>query len=134
MSALNRYGVLVVIIVFFAIVLITSRWNPAARQSDSRQFEGCYVGPEISGLRLGPSGQLLNDGKRVGSYRLIAPVGGKHGYLVEASGVNIKRQEAGIVMAPGDGGFLWPIAPSGELHVTFAPDGDYELHRQPKCS
>jgi hypothetical protein len=134
MSAVSRYGIILVVIALFGIVLITSRWNSAAKTSDPSRFEGCYAGPGISVLRLAPSGQLLNGGERVGSYRIVAPVGGKHGYLVEATGLNIRRLSSGVVMTPGDGGFLWPIAPSGMLKITFAPDGEYELHRQPACS
>lgn len=134
MGVLSRYGVLILIGVLFGIVLVTSRWNSAARKSDPHQFEGCYVGLGIPALRLAPSGQLINSRGRVGSYHIVAPVGGKHGYLVETSGLNIKSQKASVTIMPGEGGFLWPITPSGELTVTFAPDGEYQLHRQPSCS
>ena len=119
------YGAIVA--AFFAAVLVTSH-----RQADylaAQDFAGCYVSANSAPLLLSPSGSLRSRHLQVGTFKVLAPVPGKHGPLVEADALNVIRRDGQVIFLPGSGGFLWPVT-ARSLRVTFAPDGELELARR----
>lgn len=111
-------------------VLLTSRWQSNDRYAASDSFTGCYRDGVGSIFELGGSGILRSGGAPVGKYRIVLPVGGKHGYLVEASNLNLTLDRDRIVARSGSGGFLWPISEQGEMIVTFAPETQRAFRRR----
>lgn len=120
-----------VVVLLVAAILLTSRWQARDRYFARESFAGCYRDSAGSFLELGSTGIIHSVGKRVGTYKIVSPVGGKHGYLVEVSNLQLQLQDDNLVAQPGSGGFLWPISPQGELTVTFAPDTKRSFHKGP---
>jgi hypothetical protein len=80
---------------------------------------------------LRANGGLDINGTAAGAYRIVKPVGGKHGYLVEASGLTLAGGNGALVgAAQGTGGFLWAIN-DDTLDITFAPDVVMTLRKMP---
>ena len=91
---------------------------------------GCYSN-DHNRLLLLPDSHLRVNGSAAGSYKIVEPVGGKHGYLVEAEGLHLTGGRGKRVTAtPGDGGFLWPINDK-TLDILFAPDVALRLTKAP---
>jgi hypothetical protein len=84
-------------------------------------FAGCYTANNAQRLLLAPDGSLYADGKKAGTYKVVAPVGGKHGALIEATGLNVSSRNSRVTFAPGSGGFFWDVTDK-YLTVVFAPD------------
>lgn len=105
---------------FFAAVLATSH-----RQTEylpAQDFAGCYMADNAEPLMLLPDGSIHAAGKRAGSYKVLAPVGGKHGPQIEATGIDVSFRNGRVTFTPGSGGFFWNVTDS-DLTVVFAPDG-----------
>lgn len=116
----------VVVIGLFAAVYATS--NRESRYGPLTQFVGCYSNGRDRLLLL-PSGRLRINGTAAGSYKILKPVGGKHGYLVEADGLKLTGGRGVPVAAmPGRDGFFWPIS-SEAIDVLFAPDIELSLEK-----
>lgn len=123
----------VAVAVLAAAILWTSRWNAPDRYSPRAAFAGCYGDAEGSALELTSAGAIISGGMAVGSYQVVSPVGGKHGYLVEASNLNLSMVGNRMVAQPGSGGFLWPVSSQGEITITFAPDTRIILKKSARC-
>ena len=93
-------------------------------------FAGCYLADGAQSLRLAPNGVIFADGSQVGRYKVLAPVDGKHGPLVEATGLNVRSADGRVEFVPGTGGFLWAVTDNG-LNVLFAPDGEVQFAKSP---
>ncbi|HET7281861.1 MAG TPA: hypothetical protein VFI67_06025 [Sphingomicrobium sp.] len=111
--------------VFIAIVVTSNRSSPYVRIS---QFAGCYVSADGDKLVLSGDGHIHFNGVAAGSYRVLAPVGGKHGYLVEAEGLELRLSGNAVVTSAGRGGFYWPID-SQTIQVLFAPSREIEMRK-----
>lgn len=86
-------------------------------------YAGCFLAPGGQRLRLSPNGSIVADGQPMGQYKVIAPVGGKHGPLVEATGLNVRSYNGNVDFVRGSGGFFWKVSNQG-LEVMYGPDGD----------
>ena len=114
-----------------ALVLISSCSGHPYLPAGS--FAGCYVAQDAQRLQLSPDGLISADGEPVGKYRVLAPVGGKHGPLVEAEGLNIAFRNGRVIFVRGSGGFLWMVSDK-DLNVVFAPDGDVQFAKGPDAA
>lgn len=96
-------------------------------------FAGCYSNG-ADRLMLSPVGEIVTNGTAAGSYKIVSPVGGKHGFLVEANGLNLKGGNGTPLGATrGTGGFFWPISQRA-LKITFAPRTEMALRKiLPSC-
>jgi hypothetical protein len=112
-----------------AVFATSNRGSPYA---DSRPFVGCYQSSDGNKLRLSENGHIVVNGVAAGSYRVLAPVGGKHGYLVEAEGLELELNEVGHLIAAqsGHGGFFWDTD-GKSLRVIFAPSSEIAFQRAP---
>jgi hypothetical protein len=119
-----RYIAPCIVIIFIFSVFFTGWWNGPSQYSARESFSGCYADETGDTFELSSTGIVRSSGKRVGTFQIVSPVGGKHGYLVEASGMNLKINPLNgrIIALAGSGGFIWPISQNGELTVIFAPD------------
>lgn len=125
----------VAILVLVAAILVTSRLNSPSRYFSGDTFAGCYSDGFSNQIRLSKEKEILADGRPVGHYRIVSPVGGKHGYLVETTDIKVlKLPDGRITIQSGSGGFLWPISENGNLQMLFAPDGNVSMHRDKNCS
>ena len=131
--SLRDYLVPAIVVLLAVAILVTSRWHAKDRYAARDPFAGCYRDPAGSLLELNPTGTIHSAGKLAGGYQIVSPVGGKHGYLVEASNLNLMVQDDKVIAEPGSGGFFWPISQDGELVVTFAPD-TRRVFRKGACS
>jgi len=96
-------------------------------------FAGCYSNG-TDDMVLKPDGELLINRTKAGTFGVLKPVAGKHGFLVEATGLNlVGGSGASIRAAKGDGGFLWPISDKA-IDLVFAPDTTVTLRRLPASS
>lgn len=130
---LSNHLVPAVVAVLAIFILWTSRWNASDRYSSRDAFAGCYSGAGGSALELTSTGVILSGGIAVGNYQIVSPVGGKHGYLVEAANLNLSMAGNRMLAQSGSGGFFWPISSQGELTVTFAPDTSLTLKKSTRC-
>jgi hypothetical protein len=112
-------------VVFIVIVATSNHSSPYVRISP---FVGCYVSADRDRLALADDGHIRFNGVVAGSYRVLAPVGGKHGYLVQAEGLELRRSGNAVVATAGRGGFFWPID-SQSIQVIFAPSSAIELRK-----
>lgn len=130
---LANYLVPAVVAVLAIVILWTSRWNAPDKYSPRAAFAGCYRDARGTTLELTSTGTIVSGGIAAGSYQIVSPVGGKHGYLVEAANVNLGMVGDRMVAQPGSGGFFWPVSSQGELTVTFAPDTRLILKKAARC-
>lgn len=126
---LLNYGASLLMVLLAATVLSTSRWGSDKRYTTPGLFAGYYRDDAGSCLELQATGLLKFSGRAAGNYRVIAPVGGKHGYLVEASNLKLRLEENRVVAISGTGGFLWPISKGGRMTVIFTPGTQRELRK-----
>ena len=113
---------------FIAIFAISNRSSPYAAP---QPFVGCYESPAGDKLQFSTDGQIIMNSSAAGSYRILAPVGGKHGYLVEAQGLDLSQSGNSVVARAGHGGFYWPI--DGQtLHIIFAPSSQVQFQKAAK--
>jgi hypothetical protein len=104
---------------WLAWIVVTSRFGPD--YLPSRTFAGCYVSPNGDRLELRPSGALLSQGSAVGTFKVLAPVGGKHGPLISVDGVSVRTKGSNVHFDRGRDGYFWPVSTDG-LQVIFPPD------------
>ena len=107
------------ILVGTALLAITS--CNSAPNLPAGAFAGCYKSQDAQRLLLSVDGSIYANGTRVGNYKVVAPVGGKHGPLIEATGLNVVSQKGSVTFLPGSGGFLWPVT-DRFLSVVAGPD------------
>ena len=121
----------VVIVGFFAIILATSNWG--SPYTAPEPFLGCYSDQNGNRLQLSRGGNFAINGSSVGSYKILAPVGGKHGYLVETDGLRLSRIGDSIRATPGRHGYgyLWAIDQQS-LRVIFERDNEFDLTKTDK--
>ncbi|RST31580.1 hypothetical protein HMF7854_12600 [Sphingomonas ginkgonis] len=126
-SILYLAGIAAVAALFVANTHIGEHYVPP------QPFAGCYETDGISPLELTPSGILRSAQTDVGRFKVVAPVGGKHGTLIEATAVDVVERRGRAFFVKGAGGFLWPIN-GATLNVTYAPDGQMQLARRPMAA
>jgi len=114
-------AIIFLIMCLISTVLATSRCNSSSRFADPSAFLGCYASMSGDQLQLTPQGKMIINGAAVGTYRIISPVGGKHGYLIEVEGLNLELQGGKVVAKSGDGGFQWKISDDLSINMIFAP-------------
>jgi hypothetical protein len=116
---------------FIAVLATRDRQSPYVPNGS---FAGCYRNG-MDRLVLGTGGDIKINGSAAGSYKIVKPVGGKHGFLVEADKLRLTGGRGTPVRAEqGDGGFLWPI--HGEtFDIVFAPGAAMTLRKTktPTC-
>jgi hypothetical protein len=132
-SRLSLFALPALVAVAIFVILFSARWTGSERYSPPNEFVGCYADGWGNSLELSPTGRIMSENKTVGTYRIVAPVGGKHGYLVQANSINIRTIGQKLVSESGTGGFLWPVTKTGELHVIFAPDTEDTLRKRTHC-
>jgi hypothetical protein len=110
---------IIVVAALFVSVFATS--NRQTRYAPIGSFDGCYA-DRSDRLLLRADGGIEVNGTAAGSYRIVKPVGGKHGYLVEAKGLKLSSGRGAMMRSTkGTGGFHWRINDEA-IDVTFAPD------------
>ena len=110
---------------FVALLATSNRKNSYAPIGS---FVGCYSNG-IDRFTLGARGDLVVNGVAAGSYQILKPVGGKHGFLLEADKLTLAGgRGTPIRAARGNGGFYWPIT-GDTLDVLFAPDVEITLQK-----
>lgn len=130
----RRWMSLLFILVIVAVlvwVFATSHFSP--EYLPARTFAGCYLSPNGDPILLGTSGTLRSRGLTTGKFEVHAPVGGKHGPLVEAEGLSVAFEGDHVIFKPGTGGFFWAVN-ERTLRVVFAPNGDVRFTRAPVTS
>ena len=113
-----------------ALVLLTSCNRKPYLPEGS--FAGCYLAHGAQRLRLSPDGVIFADGEKVGTYKTLAPVDGKHGPLVEASGLAVTSHNGEVLFKRGStaDGYFWSVTGNG-LNVVFEPDNEIKLAKAP---
>ncbi len=130
-SRLVSWALIAVIVGLFIVVIETRNRQPI--YASIEPFVGCYS-DGANRLLLEANGRLAINGTAAGSSRIVKPVGGKHGYLVEVSGLTLASGRGGLVIATGGtGGFLWPINDRA-INLTFAPNAAIALKRTASSS
>src|SRR3954447_13631504 len=99
-----------IIVLWLAWILGASRFGPDYLPPGP--FVGCYVSANGDALALDPSGMLRSRGSVVGTFKVLAPVGGKHGPLIRVDGVSVRTDGANVYFERGRSGYFWPV--SGE--------------------
>lgn len=110
-------GALVVLLFAASIAVYHSKPDYLPRQ----KFAGCYVSGNGDPLELDPSGSLRSRGSAVGRFNVDAPVGGKHGPLIDIDGVSVRMRGANVYFERGREGYSWDVSKDG-LQVVFPPD------------
>ena len=130
-SRLISLALVAVIAVLFIAVFATR--NRESRYTPIRFFAGCYSNG-ADRLVLGRGGEITINGRAAGSYKIVSPVGGKHGFLAEANGLSLTGGNGSpMVAAQGAGGFFWPISDDA-ITITFAPATAMTLRKiRPSC-
>ena len=128
-------------VLLFVVVAALVTLFLAAKSTSNREgpyaptafFAGCYSNG-ADRLVLGRGGEIVINGRPAGSYKIVRPVGGKHGFLAEANGLNLTGGNgAPLGAVQGNGGFLWPISHDA-INITFAPATVITLRRiLPSC-
>jgi len=112
-------GLAVMVIGLFAAVYATR--NRESQYAPVSPFVGCYSNGRDQ-VRLLATSRLWINGAEAGSYKIVKPVGGKHGYLVEAEGLRLTGgREKPIGAMTGDSGYFWPIS-DRMIELIFEPD------------
>jgi len=114
------------IALWLAWMVATSRFGPA--YLPSRIFAGCYVSSNGDLLELRPSGALLSHGSAVGTFKVLSPVGGKHGPLISVDGVSVGTEGAHVHFDHGRDGYFWPVS-TDALQVIFPPDNSVRFQK-----
>lgn len=86
-------------------------------------FAGCYISSAGDPLELDPSGALLSRGAKVGTFKVIAPVGGKHGPLISVDQTHVRMTGSNVYFERGQSGYFWPVTQT-ELQVSVYPPGE----------
>jgi hypothetical protein len=115
-----------VIALWFAWILATSHFG--ADYVPSQTFAGCYVSPNGDALELNPSGVLRSRGSSVGTFKVLAPVGGKHGPLISVDGVSVGTKGANVVFDRGRDGYFWPVSAEA-LQIIVPPDSSVRFQK-----
>ena len=84
-------------------------------------YVGCYVSANGDSLELESSGSVRSHGSAVATFKVDAPVGGKHGPLIDLDGVSVLMNGANVYFEHGHDGYYWPVSDVG-LQVVFPPD------------
>lgn len=123
---------LITLVVGLLIVVIETR-NRRPIYASIKPFAGCYS-DGANRLLLEANGKLSINGTAADLSRIVKPVGGKHGYLMEVSGLTLASGRGDLVVATGgSGSFLWPINDRA-INLTFAPDAEIVLKRAASIS
>lgn len=130
----NRWAPLAlvaVIVAWLAWIFATSHFGDDYLPSQT--FAGCYVSPNGDPIELDPSGSLQSRGSALGTFKVLAPVGGKHGPLIEVDQISVLTKGQNVYFARGRGGWFWPVT-SDELQVTVYPPGTLVMFRKATAS
>lgn len=130
---LPDYILPLIVVGLLILTLFSNGLSESNKYSPRDAFAGCYRGVGGSDLELATSGNIRSNGIDVGRYQIVSPVGGKHGYLVEASHVDMHMTEGKLTAISGSDGFFWDISSDGTLIVVFAPDSRLVLQKSNKC-
>jgi hypothetical protein len=129
----QAYAAISIVALFLIVILVRSNWNTSDRFVPNAKFIGCYNDAAGNKIDLSPDGRFQLNGVHVGEYEIDAPVGGKHGYLLDTSGFDVAIHSGQLSTKPSSDGFLWPISRDGEISVIFAPDHKLTFRKSLKC-
>lgn len=120
-------------VIGLAVMAYATR-NRGGRYAPIAPFVGCYSNGR-NHLLLLPNGHLQLNGGAAGTYKIIKPVGGKHGYLVEAEGLHLSGgQQKPIRATIGHAGYFWPLSDQ-MIELIFESDvvQDLSKAKAPSC-
>jgi hypothetical protein len=130
----NRWALLfvgAVIVVWVAWIFATSHFGD--EYLPSQTFAGCYVSANGDPVELDPSGALQSRGSTLGAFKVLAPVGGKHGPLIQVDEISVLRKGQNVYFGRGREGWFWPVT-GDELQVTVYPPGTLVTFRKTAAS
>jgi len=105
--------------------------KPSPVYASDDKFAGCYRALHMI-FMLQKDGSIAFNGKSVGHYRILDPVGGKHGYLLETQNFSMTLDRGRLVAQPIGGGTTWNIN-DRSLDVVVSTGMQMPFVREP-CS
>ena len=114
-----------VLIYLFVVLSTAEKTNPFV---DRWPFAGCYFAKGADPIALRPDGRVMVGSSVVGTYDIRAPVGGKHGHLLELSGTGFAEMQDRLTLVPEGRSQLLDIEPSGIISV-YAGESEVRFRR-----
>jgi hypothetical protein len=102
------------------------RANPFVER---QPFAGCYFAKRADPIELRLDGRVMVGSSVVGTYDIRAPVGGKHGHLLELSGTGFALVQGRPTLSSESQLQRLDIEPSGVISV-YAGESEVRFHKR----
>jgi hypothetical protein len=129
MNGFVFFGVFFPAIAVLAYLFIVFRTvDHSDRYADIQPFAGCYFAANADVVVLGSEGRVSAGAGPVGTYSILRPVPGKHGYLLELDATGFAEVNGRLVLDPQGRAKLLDISPAGVVSV-HAGEGETKFRK-----